>query len=69
MTLTRGNWKINEIIKNKIITNFDTTAELATFSATTNFGRPHVSLTKDDMIVHYHPLVVAKLYDYLYDNG
>ena len=37
----------------KFITNFDTTAELATFSATTDFGRPHVSLTKDDSKVHY----------------
>ena len=26
---------------------------MATFSATTNFGRPHVSLTKDDSKVHY----------------
>ena len=52
----------------KFITNFDTTAELATFSATTDFGMPHVSLTKDDMMVHYHPLV-AKLYDYLYEDG
>ena len=55
----------------KFITKFDTTAELATFSATTDFGRPHVSLTKDDMVVHYHPipLVVAELYDYLYEDG
>lgn len=37
----------------KFITKFDTTAELATFSATTNFGRPHVSLTEDDSKVHY----------------
>lgn len=37
----------------QFITNFDTTAELATFSATTNFGKPHVSLTKDDSKVHY----------------
>jgi hypothetical protein len=37
----------------KFITNFDTTAELATFSATTDFGRPHVSLTKDDSKIHY----------------
>ena len=51
----------------KFITNFDTTAEYN--SAKSNFDLPHVSLTKDDMIVHYHPLVVAKLYDYLYDNG
>lgn len=35
------------------ITNFGTTAELAAFSATTEFGRPHVSLTKDDSKVHY----------------
>ena len=54
----------------KFITKFDTTAELATFSATTDFGRPHVSLTKDDMVVHYHPIpLVAKLYDYLYEDG
>lgn len=37
----------------KFISNFDTTAELATFSATTDFGRPHVSLTKDNSKVHY----------------
>lgn len=37
----------------KFISNFDTTAELATFSATTDFGRPHVSLTKDDSKIHY----------------
>lgn len=35
------------------ISNFDTTAELATFSATTDFGRPHVSLTKDNSKVHF----------------
>ena len=35
------------------ISNFNTTAELAAFSATTDFGRPHVSLTKDDSKVHY----------------
>ena len=51
----------------KFITKFDTTAEFATFSATTDFGKPHVSLTKHDMTVHYHPLV-AKLYDYLYED-
>ena len=50
----------------KFITKFDTTAEYN--SAKSNFDLPHVSLTKDNMIVHYHPLV-AKLYDYLYDNG
>ena len=37
----------------KFITKFDTTAELVTFSATTDFGRPHVSLTEDDSKVHY----------------
>ena len=37
----------------KFITKFNTTAEFATFSATTNFGRPHVSLTEDDSKVHY----------------
>ena len=37
----------------KFITKFDTTSDFATFSATTNFGRPHVSLIKDDSKVHY----------------
>jgi len=37
----------------KFISNFDTTAELAAFSATTEFGRPHVSLTKDNSEVHF----------------
>jgi uncharacterized protein (TIGR02145 family) len=37
----------------KFITNFDTTAELIAFSATTDFGRPHVSFTKDDKKVHF----------------
>ncbi len=37
----------------KFITKFDTTAELTTFSATTDFGKPHVSLTEDDSKVHY----------------
>ena len=37
----------------KFITKFDTTAELTTFSATTDFGRPHVSLTEDDSKIHY----------------
>ena len=48
------------------ISNFDTTSEYN--SAKSNFDLPHVSLTKDDMMVHYHPLV-AKLYDYLYGDG
>lgn len=50
----------------KYITNFDTTSEYN--SAKSNFDLPHVSLTNDDMVVHYHPLV-AKLYDYLYEDG
>ena len=50
----------------KFITDFDTTAEYN--SAKSNFDLPHVSLTNDDMVVHYHPLV-AKLYDYLYEDG
>ena len=37
----------------KFITKFDTTSDFAVFSATTNFGRPHVSLIKDDSKVHY----------------
>ena len=37
----------------KFITKFDTTAKFAAFSATTDFGRPHVSLIKDDSKVHY----------------
>ena len=37
----------------KFISNFETTAELATFSATTEFGRPHVSLTKDNSEIHF----------------
>jgi uncharacterized protein (TIGR02145 family) len=37
----------------KFISNFDTTAELAAFSATTEFGRPHVSLTKDNSEIHF----------------
>ena len=37
----------------KFITKFDTTTELTTFSATTDFGRPHVSLTEDNSKVHY----------------
>lgn len=37
----------------KFITKFSTTAELTTFSATNDFGKPHVSLTEDDSKVHY----------------
>jgi len=35
------------------ISKFDTTAELETFSATTAFGRPHVSLTENDMNLYF----------------
>lgn len=51
----------------KFITKFDTVN--AYNEAAPSFDLPHVSLTKDDMVVHYHPLVVAKLYDYLYEDG
>ena len=37
----------------RFISNFQTTPELEAFSGTTNFGRPHVSLTKDNSVVHY----------------
>ena len=37
----------------KFITKFNTTAEFAIFSATTDFGIPHVSLIKDDSKVNY----------------
>ena len=37
----------------KFITKFNTNGELTTFSTTTDFGRPHVSLTEDDSKVHY----------------
>ena len=52
----------------KFITKFGTTAEYN--SAKSNFDLPHVSLTTDDNIVHYHPIpLVAKLCDYLYEDG
>ena len=53
----------------KFITKFDTTAEFATFSATTDFGKLHVSLTKDDMIVHYHSISSLAVGTYLYNDG
>ena len=37
----------------KFITKLNTTAKLAAFSATTDFGIPHVSLTEDDSKIHY----------------
>lgn len=53
----------------KFITKFNTTSDFATFSATTNFGIPHVSLTKDNMIVHYHPISSLAVGTYLYNDG
>ena len=50
----------------KFITKFDTVN--AYNEAAPSFDLPHVSLTIDDNIIHYHPLV-AKLYDYLYEDG
>lgn len=35
------------------ITKFDETSGLTSFSATTDFLTPHVSLTKDDYNVHF----------------
>lgn len=37
----------------KYITKFDTTSQLQSFSATTEFKMPHVSLTKNDGDIHY----------------
>ena len=51
----------------KFITNFGTTAEYN--SAKSNFDLPHVSLTKDDMIVHYHPISSLAVGTYLYNDG
>lgn len=50
----------------KFITKFGTVN--AYNEAAPSFDLPHVSLTTDNNIVHYHPLV-AKLYDYLYEDG
>ena len=49
----------------KFITKFDTTAELTTFSATADFGRPHVSLTEDDSKVHYFGYLTHNGYKYV----
>ena len=51
----------------KFITKFDTTAEYN--SAKSNFDLPHVSLTKDNMIVHYHPISSLAVGTYLYNDG
>ena len=37
----------------KFITKFDSIVKFAAFSATTDFGRPHVSLIKYDSNVHF----------------
>ena len=51
----------------KFITNFDTVN--AYNEAAPSFGLPHVSLTEDDMIVHYHPISSLAVGTYLYNNG
>jgi len=52
----------------RFISNFQTTAELEAFSATTNFGRPHVSLTKDNSVVHYFTSGIIPEYQWV-DDG
>ena len=37
----------------RYISIFDTNAELQAFSATTEFQKPHVSFTREDLVVHY----------------
>ena len=51
----------------KFITKYDTTAEYN--SAKSNFDLPHVSLTKDNMIVHYYPISSLAVGTYLYNDG
>ena len=51
----------------KFITNFDTVN--AYNEAAPSFDLPHVSLTEDDMIVHYHPISSLAVGTYLYNNG
>ena len=56
-------YKNKKYIMGTFISKFDTTAELAAFSGTSDCLKPHVSLTKDDMQVHFFELetrVVAK---------
>ena len=51
----------------KFITKFDTVN--AYNEAAPSFDLPHVSLTKDDMIVHYHPISSLAVGTYLYNDG
>lgn len=51
----------------KFITNFDTVN--AYNEAAPSFDLPHVSLTKNDNIVHYHPISSLAVGTYLYNNG
>ena len=51
----------------KFITNFDTVN--AYNEAAPSFDLPHVSLTEDNNIVHYHPISSLAVGMYLYNNG
>lgn len=51
----------------KFITNFDTVN--AYNEAAPSFDLPHVSLTEDNNIVHYHPISSLAVGTYLYNNG
>ena len=51
----------------KFITKFNTVN--AYNKAAPSFDLPHVSLTKDDMIVHYHPISSLAVGTYLYNDG
>ena len=51
----------------KFITKFDTVN--AYNEAAPSFDLPHVSLTKDNMIVHYHPISSLAVGTYLYNDG
>ena len=51
----------------KFITKFNTVN--AYNEAAPSFDLPHVSLTKDDMIVHYHPISSLAVGTYLYNDG
>ena len=51
----------------KFITKFNTVN--AYNEAAPSFDLPHVSLTKNDNIVHYHPISSLAVGTYLYNNG
>lgn len=51
----------------KFIAKFDTVN--AYNEAAPSFDLPHVSLTKNDNIVHYHPISSLAVGTYLYNNG